>query len=89
MKNQLCPFCNKPTEGSGIRVENEMLAHSSCYYRANPPRVAHNLYQVARGCGDPVLAADVISEIVPKELADNIVEEFNKRLMKDWLRRCE
>lgn len=89
MENPLCTICKKPTGGSGIATGNGGLAHGSCYAKENPPRVAHSIYQVSRGCGDPVLAAEVISEMVPKELADSIVDEFNKRLMKQWLHRCE
>jgi len=50
---------------------------------------AQTIYQMARGRGDPVLAAEVIAQLVPHELASQIVDEFNRRLLLQWQRRCE
>ena len=82
-----CTICGTPVTGLMVGTGNG-VAHSECYEREHPPRTACTLYQMARGCGDPVLAAEVIAELVPAELAETIVAHFNKRLMKAWLRRC-
>ena len=83
-----CTICGAPHDGSGIGTGNG-LAHSWCYYKENPPKPAQTLYQMARGHADPVLAAQVISNWVPHELASQIVDDFNRQLMKQWQRRCE
>ena len=83
-----CPICKEPNEGGGYSMPGGM-AHRHCYMRENPPKAAQTLHQMARGCGDPVLAAEVIAQWVPHELASQIVDDFNARLMKQWLRRCE
>jgi hypothetical protein len=64
-------------------------AHSHCYNKRHPPMTAQTIYQMARGRGDPVLAAEVIAQLVPHELASQIVDEFNRRLLLQWQRRCE
>ena len=85
-----CCYCHKRLgTGCFVLAGDGKSAHSTCYYRENPPYTACSIYQMARGRGDPVLAAEVISDMVPKELADDIVDEFNKRLMKNWLKNCE
>jgi hypothetical protein len=83
-----CTICGAPHNGSGVGTGNG-LAHRWCYEKEHPPTPAQNLYQMARGRGDPVLAAEVIAQWVPHELASQIVDDFNIRLMKQWLRRCE
>lgn len=86
--NENCTICGTPHNGSGVGT-GDGFAHSWCYEKEHPPMVAQTLYQMARGRGDPMLAAKVISEMVPSELATKIVDEFNRRLMLVWLRRCE
>jgi hypothetical protein len=83
-----CTICGAPHNGSGVGTGNG-LAHRRCYEKEHPPTPALTLHQMARGRGDPVLAAQVIAEWVPHELAAQIVDDFNARLMKQWLRRCE
>ena len=83
-----CPICHDPNNGSGYSMEGG-FAHRHCYEKQNPPRVAQTLYQMARGCGDPVLAAEVIAEMIPAQLAESMVTEFNRRLVMQWQRRCE
>ena len=88
MKNPKCTLCNKEITGLQISSGNGGFAHSHCYERTHVPCPANSLYQVARGSRDPGLAAEVINELVPDELAQKIVEEYNKRMLKNWLRRC-
>jgi hypothetical protein len=85
--NNTCTICSLPLGGTVIGTGNGN-AHPRCYDRAHPPWPACTLYQVARGCSDPIIAAAVIAELVPPDVADKIVHVFNERLMKDWLRRC-
>jgi len=87
LMNDKCTICGNPVTGLMVGTGNG-VAHSECYEREHPPRTACTLYQVARGCGDPVLAAEIIAALVPPELAETIVEHFNKALLKQWLRRC-
>jgi len=86
--NELCSICMKPHNGSGVG-NGDGLDHRWCYERQHPPKDAETIYQVARGCGDPVLAAEVISEFVGGNLGNLIVREFNIRMRKNWTRRCE
>ncbi len=83
-----CEYCGQPLNGMFVGTGTGR-AHSHCYNREHPPMAAQTLYQMARGRGDPVLAAEVIAQWVPHELAAQIVDDFNKRLMKQWQRRCE
>jgi hypothetical protein len=83
-----CEYCGKSLDGMFVGTGTG-FAHSHCYNREHPPMAAQTLYQMARGRGDPVLAAEVIAQWVPHELAAQIVDDFNKRLMKQWQRRCE
>jgi len=83
-----CEYCGQPLDGMYVGTGTGR-AHRHCYNREHPPMAAQTLYQMARGRGDPVLAAEVIAQWVPHELAAQIVDDFNKRLMKQWLRRCE
>jgi hypothetical protein len=83
-----CTYCGKPHNGSGIGT-GVGLAHRWCWEKEHPPAAAQTLHQIARGRGDPVLAAEVIAQWVSHELAAQIVDDFNKRLMKTWQRRCE
>ena len=82
-------MCGKPLDGMLVGLGGGACAHRHCYEREHPPRAAKTLYEMARGVGDPVLAAEVIAQWVPHELAAQIVDDFNKRLMKQWRRRCE
>ena len=85
--NTNCTICGAPHNGSGIGT-GDGLAHRWCYEREHPPRELATMYEVARGCVDPILAAEVVAEMVPYELADAIVVEFNKRMAVLHKRRC-
>lgn len=89
MSDQICSICTKPIKGCLVGMGNGKVAHHNCYEKENPPRVALTLYNLARGAGDPVLAAEVIADFVPAELGIKMVEEFNRRLMIQWRKRCE
>ena len=84
-----CTICGEPLSGLRIGTGNGGAAHRHCYEKEHPPRAAQSIYDMARGIGDPVLAAEVIHEMVPQDLARDIVAAFNVRLMKAWRRRCE
>ena len=84
-----CALCGKPLDGMFVGLGGGACAHRHCYEREHPPMAAQTLYQMARGRGDPVLAAEVIAQWVPHELASQIVDDFNARMMKQWQRRCE
>ena len=83
-----CEYCGEPITGVMVGAGTG-LAHRHCYERRHPPTAAQTLYQMARGRGDPVLAAEVIAAWVPHELAAQIVDDFNRKLMMAWQRRCE
>lgn len=87
--NEKCAICGEPISGVFVTTGHNSVAHRHCYEREHPPRVAHTLYEVARGCGDPVLAAEVINEMTPADIGSRIVDEFNKRNMQLWRCRCE
>lgn len=89
MSDEICSICTKPIKGCFVGMGSGKVAHHSCYEKENPPRVALTLYNLARGAGDPVLAAEVIADFVPAELGIKMVEEFNRRLMIQWRKRCE
>ena len=89
-KHKTCCLCSQKIVGSlTVGMGGARYAHSYCYEREHPPRTARTLYQVARGGGDPVLAAAVLHELIPAALADQIVDEFNRRLVKNYARRCQ
>lgn len=84
-----CCFCGKEIGRAFIGVgDRGLAAHPHCFHKANPPRAAINLWHVARGASDPVLAAETLVDLIPADLAEQIVEEFNDRLIKLWGRRC-
>ena len=83
-----CDICGEPLEALSVGT-GDGRAHRHCYEREHPPTPAQTLAQVARGRGDPVLGARVIAEMVPAELAEQIVDEFNRRLMLQWQRMCQ
>lgn len=89
MKNEICAICNKEITGALTSYGKGAYAHCHCYEINHPPITPTSFYQVARGCGDPVLAAEVIAKMVPDELGKAIVQEFNLRLIQQWRRRCE
>ena len=84
-----CSICNTPNEGGGYKNLQGGLDHRHCHEKQHPPMTAVTVYQMARGRGDPVLAAEVIAEMVPDDLSAKIVDEFNRRLLIQWQRRCE
>lgn len=88
MKEEVCQICKKPIPGTMVGTGNG-LAHPHCYERQHQPLSASSLYEVARGHGDPVLAAQVIADLVPDNIAAEIVKRFNRRLFLQWERRCE
>lgn len=83
-----CAKCGDKIDGMFFGTIAGGVMHRHCYEQENPPMAAQTLYQMARGRGDPVLAAEVITAMVPADLADQIVNEFNRRLMIQWQRRC-
>ena len=87
--NDNCTICGEPHNGSGVGTGNGGMAHRWCYAKEHPPQAALDLHQVARGSGDPVLAAAVIAAMVPDELGERIVAEFNAQQHKNWERRCK
>ncbi len=83
----ICTLCSTFVDGAFVGHVGG-VAHPHCFDRAYPPRVARTIYQMVRGIADPVLAAEIIWQMVPADLADKIVDEFNRQLMLGWLRRC-
>ncbi len=88
-KVETCVLCGKPLGPLFKFTENRERVHPHCFNKRHPPEAAQTLYQMARGVGDPVLAAEVIAQWVPHELASQIVSDFNRRLMMQWQRTCE
>jgi hypothetical protein len=84
-----CTICGEHLNWLRVGTGNGGAAHRHCYEKAHQPRAAQSIYDMARGIGDPVLAAEVMHEMVPNDLAREIVAAFNVRLMKAWRRRCE
>lgn len=89
MNTYTCTICGEQITGVMVGTIGGGMAHRHCYEKQNPPRVAISVFEMARGVGDPVLAAQVLHELVPAELARDILDEYHKRLAKSWLRRCE
>jgi hypothetical protein len=83
-----CEMCGADLHGMWIGTGTG-AAHRHCYYKQHPPRAAQTIFEMARGVGDPMLAAQVIAEMMPPNLGCDMVSEFNRRLMKQWLRLCE
>ena len=88
-ETKICCVCGKPITGIYLSCHGDKYIHRHCWLRENMPTVANSLYDVARGHRDPVLAAKVISDMVPAELAAQIVRTYNRSLLLDWQRRCE
>ena len=86
--NKNCVICGAPISNSWVGTGHG-YAHSGCYTRQHPPIPATTIEQVARGIGDPVIAAEVVSQLVPEELAAKIVAEYNRRMLTLWQKRCE
>lgn len=87
MKAESCQICKKPIPGMMVGTVGG-FAHPHCYERQNQPLTACNVYEVVRG-NDPILAANVISDLVSPELAAEIVSRYNRRLLMQWQNRCE
>ena len=87
--NQECGLCGAPITGMFVGLGgNAGVAHRHCFEREHPPREATTIYQVGRGAADPVLAAEVIAELTPPDVAAAIVGEFNRRVRELHARRC-
>lgn len=86
--NENCTICGKQITGTMTGTGNG-YAHRHCYEREHPPTPARTFYEVARGSADPIIAAEVTVKYVPVEIGEQIVREFNRRLLKQWQRRCE
>lgn len=86
-----CSICGKPIDDQKLFVSDGDggHAHGHCYERRNPPKMAATIFEAARGFGDSILAARVIKDLVPHELAEQIIAEFNRRSRAQWQRRCE
>lgn len=84
-----CSICNTPIKGIKVTNGKGGFDHRHCYEKQHPPLEAETLWQVARGCSDPTLAAKVVAEMVDDETASKIVAEFNRRVLINWKRRCE
>ena len=84
----VCSICGKELAGSLISTGRHSFAHPHCWHRQNPPTKAVSLYQVARNGHDPLLAAELIADIVPNDIAQQIVSKFNARIAADHERRC-
>lgn len=63
-------------------------AHGHCYERAHPPQYVKTIWEVVE-VSHARIAADVIAEMAPQELAEAIVAEVNRRIHAQWARRCE
>jgi len=63
-------------------------AHSQCYERKHAPKSPDTFYEVARGGGDPVLAAELIVKYVPANVAAQILLGFRNRTQANHVRRC-
>lgn len=83
-----CTICGEPLGDLRIGTGNGN-AHRHCYARERPPRAAQSIYDMVRSVDDPMLAAMMIHEMVPPDLARSIVTAFNVQLIKNWRRRCE
>lgn len=88
-ETKVCCACGKPITGLYMSCQGDKYIHRHCWERGNMPSIADSLYQVARGHRDPVLAAKIIADMVPAELAVQIVRQYNRQLLLDWQRRCE
>lgn len=85
----ICSLCGKENSaGVGMLNAEGGLDHSHCWEREHPPLILDSLYQVARGGCDPIIAAEVISKLVPEKVAKEIVEEYNLRVKIQWERSC-
>ncbi len=86
--NPLCSICHKPLEGcTFVGTGDNTGAHTACFEREHPPTPAIKLNDIVRGA-DPILASEVICELVPADLAERIIRSFNQRLLRQWLKRC-
>ena len=86
----MCMRCKKPITDGLMTGMLGGLSHVHCALRERPPQTAQNLFEVARGVGgDPVLAAKVIADLVPEDVAAEIVRTYNRRLLLQWEKRCE
>jgi hypothetical protein len=88
MNERICEYCAEPITGVFVWTGTGP-AHAHCYAQRNPPAPAANFYVVARGHVDPVLAAEVMADLVPEPVKTQVIEEYNKRLLAAHLRRCQ
>ena len=83
----MCVYCGEEVKGAIVRTGTG-VAHRHCFELQHEPGRAETLYQVARGHHDPRLAAEVIAQYVPIDLAVTIVNAYNEQLHEQWKRRC-
>ena len=85
-----CSICGKPIDDQKLFVSDGDggHAHGHCHERAHPPRYVKTIWEVVEASNARV-AADVISEMAPQELAAAIVAEVNRRTHAQWALRCE
>jgi hypothetical protein len=82
-----CNICEEPLKSSF-----QCGAHVGCYARANPPRVAKTARDLIVFADDPVIARNVLLDLIDKIDAISIdiaLNSYNKRIMQLWQARCE
>lgn len=88
-KRKVCCACGKVIDGIYMTCCGDKHIHHHCYVRQNMPQIAVSLREVAGTLYRHALAAEVIAEIVPPDVAAEIVRTFNRRMLLEWHRDCK
>ena len=79
--NDTCTICGKKMGCASIGTGTGM-AHPKCYYIKNPPRLALTVEDVVNGGEDPVLARELILQILTPTQKAQLVETYNNGVLE-------
>ncbi len=83
-----CRICDEPLKSSF-----QAGCHVGCYARENPPRVAKTIRDLIIFADDPVIARNVLLDLiensVPLDTVNASINDYNKRIMQAWQTRCD
>lgn len=77
-----CELCGEDITGGAIIGVNDGWSHARCYHDAHPPRVATDATQVISGMDAPVLARQLIADLLTPEQGRLLVDRYNRAMAR-------